>query len=80
MKTVLIYDQMGEQEIQFAIVDGDWTRFNNTYVNTMTDLATELCSLLYPNPEGDISIDLVEDFPIDAILSGAKVATIGFLP
>lgn len=80
MKTVLIYDQCGESELMFAVVNGDWSKFNNVYVNSMSNLSTELCDMLFPDGGEELYINLQDNFPIDAVRSGANVVIIGFLP
>lgn len=80
MKTVLIYDQCGESDLKFSVVDGDWSKFNNVYVNSVFDISTELCDILFPDGSEGISIELRDEFPVDAVRNGANVVVIGFLP
>ena len=83
MKTVLIYDQLGESPISFLVLDGDYSRFNGVYVNAYDGddiLMQELCELVYPDGNY-MRKGFVKDFPVDAVLvDNAKVVVCGFLP
>lgn len=80
MKTVLIFDECGQSQIQFAVVDGDWTEFNHVYVNTYESTKSdELCAKLYDD-FGNFLLDLQDDFPTQAVIDGAPVVVVGCLP
>lgn len=80
MKTVLIYDQCGETQIKFAVVDGDWSKFDHVYMNSMGSVATELLELIWPEGAEKEQINLVDEFPYQEVKDGAKVIVCGFLP
>jgi hypothetical protein len=89
MKTVVIWDRMGQEPIQYFVVSGDWSKFNNLYINTYTDktpegkrqacLLKDLTDLVY-NESGTMLQTLLSDFPIEEVKAGAKVIVCGFLP
>lgn len=88
MKTIVIWDQCGEEPIQFLIVEGDLSHLHNIYINTayseMTDIAKhdELCDL----QEGWTEMKFLETFPVSVVQNEltagrtVKVVTCGFLP
>lgn len=83
MKTVMIYDQCGQDDIKFAVLDGDYSHLNGAYINsteTSDDVAEELSDLLYDPESGNNRVELLEHFPIDAVKNGAIVIVAGFLP
>lgn len=80
MKTVLIYDQFGQEPIKFAVLDGDYSRFNGAYVNSCDGNGDELGDLLYPDDTGVCAVEFVDAFPVDAVKEGAIVVVCGFLP
>ncbi len=45
MKTVLIYDQCGEDSISYIVLSGDYSRFDQAYINTEDPKAEELSEL-----------------------------------
>lgn len=85
MKTVLIYDSCGTDPLRFAVVEGDWSKYQGLYINTWTKdkklqkLLEELYTKTWTE-DGQCLLDLTEEFPVDAVRSGANVVTIGFLP
>lgn len=91
MKTVMIYDQCGEQELQFFIFEGDHSRLNKVYINTDSPSESEdedyekrkdeLLLLLYKS-EGlsEFSVPILKEFPVDAVKDGAIVIVAGFAP
>lgn len=81
MKTVFIYDQM-EANLEFFTVDGDYSRFDGAYVNSMNtpdELARELSAFLYDG-KGTRLHATVDKFPVEDVRNGAQVVVIGFLP
>jgi hypothetical protein len=82
MKTVIIYDQCGQEDISFAVVDRDVTHLAGIYVNNCNQdaaLCDELCDMFYDD-QGRCIIPLSSEFPVDAVKAGAPVITCGFLP
>jgi hypothetical protein len=89
MKTVVIWDMMGQEPIQYFVVTGDWSRFNHLYINTYTDktpkgrqlesLLKDLQSFMY-DESGNMLQTLLSDFPIEEVKDGAQVIVCGFLP
>lgn len=81
LKTVLCWDAMGEDLITWFIVDGDWTRFQDVYVNgDNSPLADELCDLMYDS-KGELNFaSCTKDDAVKAIISGAKLVVCGIVP
>lgn len=90
MQTVIIYDQC-DANIKFLLVDGDYTRFNGVYINSIISenkkeqkaaekLQDELNKLVYDNKTGRIKLPEVSSFPSAAVKDGAAVIVAGFLP
>lgn len=82
-KTVFIYDQCGEDDLTFFVLDGEFERMSGMYINNMKNdkqVEEELLSLLF-NEDGDYNdLNRSNSFPYDAVKNGATVITIGFLP
>lgn len=88
MKTVVIWDTMGQEPIRYFVVSGDWSKFNNLYINTYTDktpegkrqarLLKDLTDLMYES--GNMLHTLLSDFPVEEVKAGAQVIVCGFLP
>lgn len=85
MKTVVIWDTMGLEAMQFFVADGDVTRFNRLYVNSYTKdktqkkLLDELLAFTY-DAKGNFLHKLLDDFPVEVVKQGAAVIVCGFLP
>lgn len=82
MKTVLIFDQCGNEPIQFTVLDGDFKHLQGVYINdACNDEARqqELSDLLY-NTQGEYRLHFEDTFPTDAVRNGAEVIVAGFLP
>lgn len=81
-KTVLIYDQCGQEEIQFAVLDGDYSELNGIYINNAHQEQEDQDRLndLICDEEGGYKINLLDQFPVDAVKDGAVVIVAGFLP
>lgn len=83
MNTIIIYDQCGEKPLQFYSVEGDYSKFNNIYINRAAedeDLQPELDALY---EELDLFITGLEPmpmFPIALVMPETIVITCGFLP
>jgi hypothetical protein len=82
VKTVLIWDQCGYEELQFAVIDRDVTHLNGVYINHADQdeaLCDELNTLFY-DTNGRCVVPLSKEFPVDAVKQGAPVIVCGFLP
>lgn len=80
MQTVLIYDQFGIEPLKFAVLDGDYRKFDKAYVNDCSGNGDEFGDFLYPEGSEGCSIEFIEEFPVDAVKNGAFVIVCGFLP
>lgn len=82
MKTVIIWDQCGQEALQFAVIDRDVSHLAGIYINSVDNdpaKEDELSNLFYTD-EGALKVELTEVFPVDAVKKGAKVIIAGFLP
>jgi hypothetical protein len=82
MKTVIIWDECGQEDIQFVVVDGDYSELNGIYINNAhqeQDDRDRLSALIYAE-DGEVIADFLKDFPVDAVKEGACVIVAGFLP
>lgn len=82
MKTAIIYDQFGEKDIEFYVIEGDYSRLDKVYINSYEgdeDLQGELYHLMF-NEEGDQILKKAskEEF-CKAISKGAKLIVCGFI-
>ena len=74
MKTIIIFDQLGDAMLQFIVLDGDYSRFSGVCINrqykstiaTRFELQEELYELLY-DKNGKMKFTLLEEFPIDVV-------------
>lgn len=80
MKTVLIWDQCGQEMIKFAVLDGDYRRLNRTYINMGSEDEDELNCLVYNNETGKYLLNFSEEFPYNTVKEGAFVIVAGILP
>lgn len=94
-KTVVIYDQL-DADVKFAVLDGDYSHLNGVYINSCvpdTDAENyaeleaalekkneELSNLFYYPDTGKDKLELLEEFPTQAVRDGAIVIVAGFLP
>ena len=80
MKTVVIYDQCGEDVIQYFVVNADISHLDRTYVNQSEESkCNELNKILF-NDNCDIAVTLLKAFPVQEVIDGAKVIVVGFVP
>lgn len=82
MKTVLIYDQCGQEDVKFAVIEKDVSHLSGIYINNSEndlELEDELSDLLY-DKNGESLVELSKEFPVQAVIEGAKVIVCGFLP
>ena len=80
-KTVLIFDQCGQAAIEFYAVEGDLTRLDGVFINSVENvkLQKELNKLMYDN-KGQRRMKARKKFPIKAVKNGAAVVVCGFYP
>lgn len=81
-KTVLIYDQLGQDELKFLVVEGDYRHLHGVYSNstkTTKEQEDQINTLVF-NEEWYLKDGFVTEFPTQAVIDGAYVVTIGFLP
>lgn len=87
MKTVMIWDECGQEPIRYVVLEGDFRKFDRVYVNTYTkdkkeqELQRELCALVYDEHTGEKLHEMTEEFPVNAVSRDyAFVIVAGFLP
>lgn len=92
-KTVIIWDELNA-DIVFFLVDGDHSHLNRVYINTCYDDAQassiskegfekrmdEINILVFDQEKGTYLHEKLTEFPIDAVIKGARVIVAGFLP
>lgn len=82
-KTVIIWDELNA-DLFFFVIDGDQTKFNEVYINAVTDeeeLLDELNTLIYKDDNsGQFAHEPLDFFPVEAVRDGAAVIVAGFLP
>lgn len=81
-QTVIIWDELNA-DLVFFVVDGDYTKLNKVYINTADGdekLMDELNELIYVQESGKFANEELNEFPVNAVLNGAKVIVAGFLP
>lgn len=76
-ETVVIFDQCGEQSIEFYVLKGDYRHLNGVYINVTEDdsLTEELNQLIYEAKPKKFT-----KFPRKAVIRGAAVIVAGFPP
>lgn len=81
-QTVLIYDQCGQEDVQFVVLDGDYSELNGIYINNAHQEESDqerLNDLIY-DEDGLHKVQFMKEFPVDAVKAGAVVIVAGFLP
>jgi hypothetical protein len=81
MQTVMIFDQCGQEQVKFAVLEGDYTHLNGIYINSTEneeEKERELMKLLYEK-DGTMLVKLLDFFPVEAVINGGKVIVTGFL-
>ena len=75
--TVVIYDN-GDDGISFFITDKNTTGLDGAYLNgdITTKQRDRLNEILYDD-NFDFKVDMLKQFPVDAVKSGAKVIVCG---
>ena len=83
MITIFIYDTLGEDQISFFTIEGNYSHLHGTYLNKVTENAQEeknqkeLYELIF-DEDGQYIVKLQYDFPI--VVGDYDVITCGFLP
>ena len=82
MKTVLIYDQCGQEPIKFYVLEGNYSHLDGVYINeadSQEHLQDELSNLMYTEKGRVIPMEH-GCFPTHEVKNGAPVIVAGFLP
>jgi hypothetical protein len=82
MKTIIIWDQCGQSDLSFFVVDGDYSHLDGVYINGHADdsLVEELSSLVYDD-NGKTLLKVYKKFPRKASMDAEnKIIVAGFLP
>jgi hypothetical protein len=82
VKTIIIWDQCGQDALTFFVVDGDLSHLNEVYINGNEDeaLVDELNNLVYDN-KGQCVLKVYKRFPRKTSMNPAnKIIVAGFLP
>jgi hypothetical protein len=77
MQTIVILDSCGQSNIKFFIKEGDFSEFNNQYVNDQN------CSEEASDFINSLKENAFDEFPLDAIegsLAETVVIVCGFIP
>jgi hypothetical protein len=75
MKTIVIYDSMGLNDIKFFVKEGDFSEFNNQYINS-ADCSNAACDFINSLEDKDA----LTEFPVDQVEPDTKVIVCGFIP
>ena len=77
MNTIFIYDQCGTEQIQFFVLDGDYSHLNDFYINSSDgdDLFDELIAIIDINTDNMVTV-----FPLEYVNQESKVIVVGFVP
>ena len=87
MKTIVIWDDL-EANLIFFVLDGDYRKFDNIYINRVADnddeemLQSDLVTLVY-DETGSIQLDTMNEFPtwlLENFPGEYCVITAGVLP
>lgn len=76
MKTIMIWDTLGESNLSFAVLDGDYDYLDGTYLNE-SDADSENVTELNEIQE---TVQFVEEWPYDATTGAYRVIRCGFVP
>jgi hypothetical protein len=75
-KTVIIYDQWGQEDLTFGVTELDCEGLNNLYINAFDTNDEDTKRLNEIIDQTNFSTD----FPCQAVKDGATVVVIGFIP
>lgn len=81
-RTVIVWDECGQNDISFVVVGLDVTHLAGVYINRCgndRDKEDELASLIYDD-FGRTRNEHLPSFPVEAVKAGAAVIVCGFLP
>jgi len=83
MKTIVIWDQCGQEPIKFFILKGDKTHLDGIYINNAEqdpELQEELTDMVF-DESGNTIMKMYKKFPMQTVRRpDTKVITCGFLP
>lgn len=85
LRTVIIFDSIGEEPIKFAVLSGDYTRFDKVYINAVCNtpqeqtVQDEFGSMVYDENGREI-MKFYKVFPYKAMTPNTRVIVAGFLP
>lgn len=81
IKTLLIYNDC-ENDLQYAILEGDFSFFNGVCINSGVDLKKEkeACDLLYDKETGATLLLMTNDVSLVESKNWDKIAVVTFLP
>ena len=73
-KTIFIYDQCGQAEVKFFVLEGDYTELDGVYINSTEgeELIDKLNSAL---PDDKL---LLREFPTKEVTENTAVIIVGF--
>lgn len=80
MKTAVIWNDF--ETIKFIIVDGDWSRFEGVFINSVNneELQTELSALVYDAKFNFAIPEVTKKEFAQEIRQGAEIVECGFIP
>ena len=76
MKTLIIYDQCGQEALEFYLMDCEWSKINGIYINN-ADNSEESEKYLMETLE---KAEKCDTFPLSRMSEIQAVAICGFLP
>jgi len=82
MNTIIIWDSCGVEEIKFFNLLGDYSRFNNCYINSVdcsSEILDEMLDLFYPNNKS-LEPTPLYDFPKSLVFENTVIVACGELP
>lgn len=81
MKTICIFDQCGESDIIFIVLQGDHSKYDRVYIGEGTQISEELYDIIY-DPSGISKEDIIKFNSFDECKYALedKVIVIGFYP
>ncbi len=79
MHTIIIYDQFGEDDIQFNVLEGDYSHLDRVFVNSTHEKADELYELIF-DFDGNYKVEKLPKFPLELVTPDTKVIVAGFIP
>lgn len=86
MKTIMIWDTCGAEPIKFAVLDGDYSYLNETYIGEAANTEESeakiagLEALTLDDDNGRFKITFLDSFPVHLVEPDTKVIVAGFFP